>query len=167
MRMTGKIRRSGSMVEQFGIGLGASVADPIVAELISPDALLDLLQNGRPSGVFSDNFPSIHGRKLDALGNIWRAYTNSELGIARFFITVPVDKPPEEILLDPLDMETLQCGPSRTITGSPRTGNIKERTTVIKISNAHIMPDVFSRRWKQRLPHAFYLGIFPSQKSTS
>ena len=96
LRMTGKIGRSGSMVEQFAIGLGASVADPIVAKLISPDALLDLLQNGRPSGAFSDNFPSIQGLSLDALGNIWRAYTNSELGIARFFITVPVDKPPEE-----------------------------------------------------------------------
>jgi Protein of unknown function (DUF2939) len=96
LRMTGKIGRSGSMVEQFAIGLGASVADPIVAKLISPGALLDLLQNGRPSGVFSDNFPSIQGLSVDALGNIWRAYTNSELGIARFFITVPVDKPPEE-----------------------------------------------------------------------
>jgi len=96
LRMTGKIGRSGSTLEQFAVGLGASVADPIVAKLISPDALLDLLQNGRPSGVFSDNVPSIQGLSSDALGNFWRAYINSELGIARFFITVPVDKPPEE-----------------------------------------------------------------------
>ncbi|MGC1849487.1 MAG: DUF2939 domain-containing protein [Pseudolabrys sp.] len=96
LRMTGKIGRSGSMLEQFAVGLGASVADPIVAKLMSPEALLDLLQNGRPSGVFSDNVPSIQGLSSDALGNVWRAYTNSELGIARFFITVPVDKQPEE-----------------------------------------------------------------------
>src|SRR5262249_23763889 len=96
LRMTGKIRRSGSMLEQFAIGLAASVPDPIVATLICADALLDLLQNGRPSGVFSDNVPSSQGLSSDALGNFWRAYINSELGIARFFITVPVDKPPEE-----------------------------------------------------------------------
>ena len=96
LRMTGKIGRSGSMLEQFAVGLGASVADPIVAKLISPDALLDLLQNGRPPGVFSDNVPSIQGLSLDSLGNVWQAYTNSELGIARFFISVPVDKEPEE-----------------------------------------------------------------------
>ena len=85
LRMTGKVGRSGSMPEQFVVGLGASVADPIVAKLISPEALLDLLQNGRPSGVFSDNVPSIQGLSSDALGNVWRAYTNSELGIARNF----------------------------------------------------------------------------------
>jgi hypothetical protein len=96
LRMTGKLGRSGSMLEQFAIGVGASVADPIVAKLVSPEALLDLLHNGRPPGIFSDNVPSIQGLSSDALGNIWRAYTNSELGIARFFITVPVDKQPEE-----------------------------------------------------------------------
>jgi hypothetical protein len=96
LRMTGKLGRSGSILEQFAIGVGASVADPIVAKLVSPEALLDLLHNGRPPGIFSDNVPSIQGLSSDALGNIWRAYTNSELGIARFFITVPVDKQPEE-----------------------------------------------------------------------
>lgn len=96
LRMTGKLGRSGSMLEQFAIGVGASVADPIVAKLVSPEAFLDLLRNGRPPGVFSDNVPSIQGLSSDALGNIWRAYTNSELGIRRFFITVPVDKQPEE-----------------------------------------------------------------------
>jgi hypothetical protein len=96
LRMTGKLGRSGSILEQFAIGVGASVADPIVAKLVSPEALLDLLHNGRPPGIFSDNVPSIQGLSSDALGNIWRAYTNSELGIRRFFITVPVDKQPEE-----------------------------------------------------------------------
>jgi Protein of unknown function (DUF2939) len=46
LRMTGKVGRSGSMLEQFAVGLGASVADPIVSKLVSPEALLDLLQNG-------------------------------------------------------------------------------------------------------------------------
>jgi hypothetical protein len=96
LRMTGKAGRPGSFVEQFTIGVASSVADPIVAKLISPESLLDLLQNGRPSGVFSDNGPSIEGLSPEALGNVWRLYANSELGIGRFFIDLPVDKPPAD-----------------------------------------------------------------------
>jgi hypothetical protein len=96
LRMTGKAGRPGSIVEQFTVGVASSVADPIVAKLVSPESLLDLLQNGRPSGVFSDNAPSIEGVGSDALGSAWRLYLNSELGIGRFFIDLPVDKPPAE-----------------------------------------------------------------------
>ena len=66
LRMTGKTGRPGSILEQFALGVGASIADPIVAKLISPDALLDLLQNGRLSGVFSDNVPPIEGLSSEA-----------------------------------------------------------------------------------------------------
>lgn len=96
LRMTGKAGRPESIVEQFTVGVAASVADPLVAKLVSPEALLDLLQNGRPPGVFSDNVPSIDGLSSEALGNVWRLYVNSELGIGRFFIDVPVDKPPAD-----------------------------------------------------------------------
>jgi Protein of unknown function (DUF2939) len=96
LRITGKSGREGSILEQFAVGVGTSIADPMVAKLISPDALIALLQNGRLSGVTSDNVPPIAGVSSDTLGNVWRVYMNSELGIARFFVTVPVDKPPAE-----------------------------------------------------------------------
>ena len=93
LRLTGTAVR-GSILEQFSLGVGASVADPIVAKLISPEALLELLHNGRLPDVFPDNVPPIEGLSSEALGNVWRVYVNSELGIARFFVAVPVDKPP-------------------------------------------------------------------------
>ena len=96
LRLTGKSERPGSLREQLFVAVGASMADPIVAKLISPKALLELLQNGQPSGVFSDNVPPIQGLSSEALGNVWRAYANSELGLGRFFIVVPVDKPAPE-----------------------------------------------------------------------
>ena len=99
LRMTGKSPGTGSLLEQFAAGVAASVADPIVAKLISPEALLHLLQNGNPTGVFTDKVPPTEGLGTDALGNFWRAYANSELGIARFFISVPVDKPRAESFL--------------------------------------------------------------------
>jgi hypothetical protein len=97
LRITGGAGRPGSTFEQFAIGIGTSVADPLVAKLISPSALLGLLQNGQPSGVFSDHVPPIEGLSSKALGNVWQAYANSELGIARFFVVVPFDKPLGEI----------------------------------------------------------------------
>jgi DUF2939 family protein len=93
LRVTGKTGRPGSILEQLVAGVAASVADALVAKLISPDALLDLLQNGTPPGVFSNSVPPVQGLSSEALGSIWRAYVNSEFGIARFFILVPVDKP--------------------------------------------------------------------------
>jgi hypothetical protein len=96
LRMTGKGGRPESILERFSVGIGASVADPIVAKLVNPEALLDLLRSGRPSGVFSDDVAPIEGLSSEALGNFWRAYVNSELGIARFLIDAPVDKPAEE-----------------------------------------------------------------------
>ena len=96
LRLTGKAGRPGSILEQFSLGVGASVADTIVAKLISPEALLDLLQSGRLSGVFPDNVPPIEGLSSEELRNVWRVYVNSELGVARFFVAVPFGKPPVE-----------------------------------------------------------------------
>src|SRR5260370_32189847 len=94
LRITGKAGRPGSLLEQFAVGVGGSIADPIVTKLITAEALLDLLQNGRPPNM--ENVPSIEGLSSKALRNFWHVYVNSELGIGRFFVIVPVDKPVEE-----------------------------------------------------------------------
>jgi hypothetical protein len=96
LRTSGKGARPGSIIEQFTVGIGASAVDPMVAKLVTPEALLDLLATGRPSGGFADDMRPIEGLSSQALGSIWRAYANSELGIARFLINVPVDKPTAE-----------------------------------------------------------------------
>jgi Protein of unknown function (DUF2939) len=96
LRISGKTGQRGSTAEQFVVHVGASLADPIVAKLVSPETFLDLLRNGRPSDVFSEDTPSVNGLSSEALKNLWRVYANSELGIARFFLDVPVDKPQQE-----------------------------------------------------------------------
>ena len=96
LRISGRIGQSGSVAEQFAVSVGASLADPLVAKLVSPEAFVDLLRDGRPSDVFSEDSPSINGLSSEALESLWRVYANSELGIARFFLDVPVDKPQQE-----------------------------------------------------------------------
>jgi hypothetical protein len=96
LTISGKIGQTGSIVEQFAVAAGSSLAEPLVAKLVNPEALLELLQKGGSSNVFAENAPSLPGFSSEALGNWWRAYANSELGIARFFLDVPVDKPRQE-----------------------------------------------------------------------
>lgn len=36
---------------QVASGIGATLADPLVAELVTPEALIDLLEDGRPQGA--------------------------------------------------------------------------------------------------------------------
>ncbi len=98
-RITGKTGQAGSIVEQFAVAVGAALADPMVAKLITPEAFIDLLQTGKTADGLSDNAQSVNGLSSDALRSFWRVYANSELGIARFFLTVPVDKPREETFL--------------------------------------------------------------------
>jgi hypothetical protein len=58
LRITGKTGQSGPIVEQLAVSVGASLADPIVAKLVSPETFLDLLRDGKPSDVLSEDAPS-------------------------------------------------------------------------------------------------------------
>jgi hypothetical protein len=98
LRITGKGDEPGSPKERILVVVAASVAAPIVAELVSPEALLGILKTGRPVEVTPDIPPMTGGLSSESLGNVWRAYLNSELGIARFFLDVPVDRPRQDRL---------------------------------------------------------------------
>jgi len=96
LQLTGKDLRPGSIAEQFAVGVGIAIADPILAKLVSPEALIELLQSGTTSSVLQDRIAPMQGLSAEALGSAWRIFVNSELGIARFFVNVPVDKPATE-----------------------------------------------------------------------
>ena len=96
LRITGKLGDPRSLRDQLAVSVVASVADEIIRDLISPQGLLEFLRTGGPPDVEPDSLPMPGGLTRDALGNAWRAYLNSELGIARFFLDVPVDKPRAE-----------------------------------------------------------------------
>jgi Protein of unknown function (DUF2939) len=95
LRLTGKIIDPGLLRDRIAVGVAASIAEPLVAELITPEALLDLLQ-GKPSDVLPADAPRMDGLSAGTLDNVWRVYLSSELGIARFFLDLPVDRPRQE-----------------------------------------------------------------------
>jgi hypothetical protein len=96
LQLTGKDVRPGSIEEQFAVSVGVAIADPIVAKLMSPEALIEFLQTGTASSVLQDRIAPMQGLNADAFRSLWRVFVNSELGIARFLVKVPVDKPAAE-----------------------------------------------------------------------
>jgi hypothetical protein len=84
--------RSGPLVH----GAVASIADPVVGKLISPQALTELLRFGWPRAVLPDPPSDAVGISLAGLGNAWQLFAAAEYGIARYEVAVPVAAPPEQ-----------------------------------------------------------------------
>jgi hypothetical protein len=84
--------RSGPLVQ----GAVASIADPVVGKLISPQALTELLRLGWPRAVLPDPPSDAVGISLAGLGNAWQLFAAADYGIARYEVAVPVSAPPEQ-----------------------------------------------------------------------
>ncbi len=93
LRITGRDAKLSPLAQTVVIGVARTVADPIVAKLVSPEAFAELLQSGWPSGILPDRPVGFDGLKSDKLGSLWELYTNSEYGFGKFFISVPPDRP--------------------------------------------------------------------------
>jgi DUF2939 family protein len=93
-------RRTGAklnpLVQSIAASAAVSVADPIVAKLMTPEALIDFLKNGWPTAAFPDGGPpGIVGISTDSFGTVWQTFTNTEYGFGRFDIVVPITASPE------------------------------------------------------------------------
>ena len=86
-----------SLRRQATVGAGATIADPLVAQLVSAEALIDLLDDGWPQAVAKEKTASIDGVDLKSLGSAWRLFVNSESrGFRTFIFAVPDGQPPQE-----------------------------------------------------------------------
>ena len=99
LETSGQGEKMGSLSRGLAVAAGASIADPIVARLVSPEVLADLLREGR-FGEISVGGPSAsvaEGLRTEGIGDAWRLYWNSDLrGLRDFVVTVPPAKPAEE-----------------------------------------------------------------------
>src|SRR5436190_16723864 len=78
--------RSGALVP----GAVASIADPIVAKIISPEALAEFLRIGWPRTALPEAPPNAVGVSVSGLGTAWQLFKASEYGIGRYEVAVPV-----------------------------------------------------------------------------
>ena len=90
--MDSYLRRSGSPRSPLlrGIaGSATSLADPIVAKFITPDALASLLREGWPTEALPQRPPAAIGISRANIGTLWQIFANSDYGFGRFDVTVP------------------------------------------------------------------------------
>jgi hypothetical protein len=90
------LQRTGARSGPLMQGAVASIADPVVGKLISPQALTELLRFGWPRAVLPDPPSDAVGISLAGLGNAWQLFAAAEYGIARYEVAVPVSAPPDQ-----------------------------------------------------------------------
>src|SRR5215813_3043922 len=90
------LQRSGARSGPLVHGAVASVADPVVGKLISPQALTELLRLGWPRAAVSEPPPpDAVGISLAGLGNSWQLFAAAEYGVGRYEVAVPLSVPPD------------------------------------------------------------------------
>lgn len=87
LTMTGK----GAQFGAAAAGVGSAIADALIGELVTPEALADLLSKGSagPLAPASDAVP-VAG---SALNNVWKTWLNSDYGLGSFSVRLPPDSP--------------------------------------------------------------------------
>jgi Protein of unknown function (DUF2939) len=94
LRLTGKEARLGQF-RDLAVAATSSIADPIVAQLISAEALTDLLSSGWPTSVLPEKLPALRGLSSGAVGSVWQVLANSSHGLRTFSLAIPANVAPE------------------------------------------------------------------------
>jgi hypothetical protein len=105
LKITGKTQNLGRFGTSAAVGIGATIADPIVERLLNLDTLSDLLKKGSVGGVASTGpLTTFAPLSSNALASVWRAWLNTEYSGTRFMISLPTDKAPFEQFRIRLDL---------------------------------------------------------------
>ncbi len=92
LQLTGREAKLGPFRE-LALAATSSIAEPIVSQLITSDALTDLLANGWPAKVLPAKLPGIEGLSSGSFGTAWQVFVNSEHGLRSFVMNFPPRAP--------------------------------------------------------------------------
>ena len=91
-RVTGaKVSRSSLLV-----AVASSVADPLLARIVSAEGMAILLQTGWVNPELVERPSDAQGLNRQALGDAWQIFLNSQRGLDRYSISFPANKPMAE-----------------------------------------------------------------------
>ena len=76
-------------------GVADSIADPIIAKLVTPEAMTELLRTGWPVDALPDRPSGTVGISSKQVGTAWQVFSEARYGIRRFEIFVPPSSPYE------------------------------------------------------------------------
>jgi hypothetical protein len=96
--MTAYARINGIKVDNAGfmVGLGSSIADPLVEKLLTPEAIAQLMSGQWPNALSGDRPRDFSGLDFNALGSALQLYLASDYGLGEFRVPVPVGVPVEQ-----------------------------------------------------------------------
>ena len=90
LRITGRESKLGPLAP----GVGASIVDPWVSQIVNLENLVELLRGGTISSELGPISFHIGEIPKLSLGTAWTAWLGSEYGLGRFLITLPADAEP-------------------------------------------------------------------------
>jgi len=96
LQLTGRTARLGSIGNVFAVAIGTSIADPIVAQILNPEGLIDLLEKGDAISGSQQIAFQFGPFSNPGIGSVWDALSNSDYGLGRFFISLPTSVPPRD-----------------------------------------------------------------------
>jgi hypothetical protein len=107
IELTGKEKQLGLMT--ISVGIGTSYAEPIVAELLNEQTLIDLLTKGEVGGGSNVKVPADFAPfSKSALQSGWRTWWASEYGLGDYYVYLPPDKAPDKQFKVKLSLKELQ-----------------------------------------------------------
>ena len=91
-------RDIGGLDRDLAVNAGTSVLSPVIEDLVTPEALVDLLEDGWPQrAVGAGKAASPLNLDLGSFGTAWRAFISSESqGFRSITIPLPADEPREK-----------------------------------------------------------------------
>jgi hypothetical protein len=92
LQATGRDRLN-PLAQNLVSGAAATAIEPVIARLLSPAALVDLLRNGWPVELSSGRAGGFSGVSSANLGTVWQLYVNSRYGFGTFQAFVPAELP--------------------------------------------------------------------------
>jgi DUF2939 family protein len=93
LELTGKDQKLGLLGKTFAVGVGTSYAEPIIAQLLNEQTLIDLLTKGK-AGDQSIKVPAEFAPfSANAMKSGWQTWWASEYGLGDYYVYLPPDKP--------------------------------------------------------------------------
>jgi DUF2939 family protein len=86
-------KKANGLVGQIMLSGATTIADALLANLVTPDALIDLLGRGNVASALprlANNMPVLSPALFH---NVWRVLANSDYAIVRYHVRVPFDRP--------------------------------------------------------------------------
>jgi len=117
LQISGKGAQLGRMGTAMASHAAASLADPLLADLVNPETMLDLLA-GRGVASASLKLPAGLGPlPKHAFGSLWGVFANSEYGFGNFYVSLPAQAAATERFR--LRLQVLQWNWKLTAIGLP------------------------------------------------